>query len=235
MTSASRNLFCRVGCTSESGTPSVPRHDTFRIFAAQAASFARVSGVPRVPISPPVKSKMPVLYPSWAIFNSVPPQVSSTSSGCAAMASKSSFIVIFSGYRKKCSINQTAPTPFKALFQPIKRTNVLRNWPAGTMEVDGLLSYLNSRTAPARSVCTGKNSSSAGVLFELPGTGKESEGFEDGRIRLHRIAAGCRSPGHQAVERKQCVSELLSALSYALDLTEGRPMGHSVRSCMIGM
>lgn len=31
------------------------------------------------------------------------------------------------------------------------------------------------------------------------------------------------------------VSELLSALSYALDLTEGRPMGHSVRSCVIGM
>jgi len=31
------------------------------------------------------------------------------------------------------------------------------------------------------------------------------------------------------------VSELISALSYALDLTEGRPMGHSVRSCVIGM
>src|SRR5579864_5994753 len=31
------------------------------------------------------------------------------------------------------------------------------------------------------------------------------------------------------------VSEILSALSYALDLTEGQPMGHSVRACMIGM
>ncbi|HTP67427.1 MAG TPA: HD domain-containing phosphohydrolase [Dongiaceae bacterium] len=31
------------------------------------------------------------------------------------------------------------------------------------------------------------------------------------------------------------VSELLSALSYALDLTEGREMGHSVRSCIMGM
>ena len=31
------------------------------------------------------------------------------------------------------------------------------------------------------------------------------------------------------------VSELLSALSYALDLTDGREMGHSVRSCIIGM
>ena len=31
------------------------------------------------------------------------------------------------------------------------------------------------------------------------------------------------------------VSQIISALSYALDLAEGRPMGHSVRSCMIGM
>jgi len=31
------------------------------------------------------------------------------------------------------------------------------------------------------------------------------------------------------------LSEIISALSYALDLTEGQPMGHSVRSCMIGM
>jgi putative nucleotidyltransferase with HDIG domain len=31
------------------------------------------------------------------------------------------------------------------------------------------------------------------------------------------------------------VSQILSALSYALDLTEGQPMGHSVRACIIGM
>ena len=31
------------------------------------------------------------------------------------------------------------------------------------------------------------------------------------------------------------LSEIISALSYALDLTEGQPMGHSVRSCVIGM
>src|SRR5579871_4716453 len=30
-------------------------------------------------------------------------------------------------------------------------------------------------------------------------------------------------------------SELVSALSYALDLTEGRSMGHSVRACVMGM
>lgn len=31
------------------------------------------------------------------------------------------------------------------------------------------------------------------------------------------------------------VSEIISGLSYALDLTEGQPMGHSLRSCVIGM
>ena len=31
------------------------------------------------------------------------------------------------------------------------------------------------------------------------------------------------------------LSEIISSLSYALDLTEGQPMGHSVRSCVIGM
>ncbi len=30
-------------------------------------------------------------------------------------------------------------------------------------------------------------------------------------------------------------SEVISALSYALDLTEGQPMGHAARSCIIGM
>src|SRR5687768_8834345 len=31
------------------------------------------------------------------------------------------------------------------------------------------------------------------------------------------------------------LSEVLAALSYALDLTEGQPPGHTVRSCLIGM
>jgi putative nucleotidyltransferase with HDIG domain len=31
------------------------------------------------------------------------------------------------------------------------------------------------------------------------------------------------------------ISEVISALSFALDLTEGQPMGHSVRSCVFGM
>jgi putative nucleotidyltransferase with HDIG domain len=31
------------------------------------------------------------------------------------------------------------------------------------------------------------------------------------------------------------VSDIISSLSFALDLTEGQPMGHSVRSCVLGM
>jgi hypothetical protein len=38
-----------------------------------------------------------------------------------------------------------------------------------------------------------------------------------------------------ATHRRVPMSEVLSALSYALDMTEGQPKGHSVRSCMIGM
>ena len=39
------------------------------------------------------------------------------------------------------------------------------------------------------------------------------------------------APAHQAVR----LSEVLSGLSYALDLTEGHPRGHSARTCLIGM
>jgi hypothetical protein len=31
------------------------------------------------------------------------------------------------------------------------------------------------------------------------------------------------------------MSDLISALSLALDLTEGQPMGHAVKSCLLGM
>ena len=31
------------------------------------------------------------------------------------------------------------------------------------------------------------------------------------------------------------LSEVLAALSYALDITEGQPAGHAVRTCLIGM
>jgi HD-GYP domain-containing protein (c-di-GMP phosphodiesterase class II) len=38
-----------------------------------------------------------------------------------------------------------------------------------------------------------------------------------------------------ATPRQIALSEVLGALSYALDLTEGEPPGHAVRSCLIGM
>jgi len=47
-----------------------------------------------------------------------------------------------------------------------------------------------------------------------------------------RVLSGMESADGPAAIR---MSDILSALSYALDLTEGQPMGHSVRACMIGM
>ena len=38
-----------------------------------------------------------------------------------------------------------------------------------------------------------------------------------------------------AVSQQLRMSEVISALSYALDITEGQPPGHAVRSCLIGM
>src|SRR4051812_5579294 len=43
-----------------------------------------------------------------------------------------------------------------------------------------------------------------------------------------------RAVGGYATPRVS-LSEVLSALSHALDLTEGQPLGHTVRSCVIGM
>ena len=53
------------------------------------ASSARSSAVPRVPLSPAVRSRMPVRYPASTARSRVPAQVSSTSSRWAAMASRS--------------------------------------------------------------------------------------------------------------------------------------------------
>jgi HD-GYP domain-containing protein (c-di-GMP phosphodiesterase class II) len=59
-------------------------------------------------------------------------------------------------------------------------------------------------------------------------------------FRLNRHAARDDSndvtprPQHLATESVR-VSEILAALSFALDLTEGQPMGHSLRACLIGM
>ena len=41
-------------------------------------------------------------------------------------------------------------------------------------------------------------------------------------------------PSDPGFDREIRLSEVLSALSYAIDLTEGQPIGHSVRTCLIG-
>ena len=54
---------------------------------------------------------------------------------------------------------------------------------------------------------------------------------------LDAVAANTATiePPKVETHRRVPMSEVLSALSYALDMTEGQPKGHSVRSCMIGM
>src|ERR1700693_1600720 len=86
MTLATLRRLSQVFSTRPSGISRALRQLTPRILAASEASLARSSAVPRVPISPWVRSRMPVRCPRCAIFSSVPPQVCSTSSRCAAMA-----------------------------------------------------------------------------------------------------------------------------------------------------
>jgi response regulator RpfG family c-di-GMP phosphodiesterase len=50
-----------------------------------------------------------------------------------------------------------------------------------------------------------------------------------------QISQNMQSQDAQTEDSSVRLSSIISALSYALDLTEGQPMGHSVRSCMIGM
>src|ERR1700733_417906 len=90
MTRATFNRFSQVFSTRPSGMSRASLHETRSIFAASAASWARLSAVPRVPISPCVRSRMPVRLPCCAIFSNVPPQVCSTSSRWAAIAKTSS-------------------------------------------------------------------------------------------------------------------------------------------------
>ena len=45
------------------------------------------------------------------------------------------------------------------------------------------------------------------------------------------------APGHgvELAESQLRMSDLISALSFALDLTEGQPMGHSIKTCILAM
>src|SRR6204780_3475416 len=55
--------------------------------------------------------------------------------------------------------------------------------------------------------------------------------FNDSELDQQPYSDGERTEAPSSV----LLSEIISSLSYALDLTEGQPMGHSVRACMIGM
>jgi putative nucleotidyltransferase with HDIG domain len=54
------------------------------------------------------------------------------------------------------------------------------------------------------------------------------------RRGLNDLAPAAPAPARRGTESVR-VSELLSALSFALDLTEGQPFGHSLRTTLIGM
>ena len=50
-----------------------------------------------------------------------------------------------------------------------------------------------------------------------------------------RLAAATGAADYGRVQQDIALSGVIGALSYALDITEGQPAGHAVRSCMIGM
>src|SRR6266566_1365164 len=69
-----------------SGSPALSRTCTPSARAARSASAARVAASPRVPVSPWVRSMIPTRCPARTALARVPPQVSSASSRCAAIA-----------------------------------------------------------------------------------------------------------------------------------------------------
>ena len=80
---------------------SIPPLSYPRIVAARSASSARSDALPRVPVSPAVRSRIPTLYPASTAFNRVPAQVSSTSSRWAARARMSTGIVEYRAERRE--------------------------------------------------------------------------------------------------------------------------------------
>ncbi|MFB6240885.1 MAG: HD-GYP domain-containing protein, partial [Gemmatimonadota bacterium] len=57
----------------------------------------------------------------------------------------------------------------------------------------------------------------------------------DGRVTLDPFSAEDKMPTDDAAGVALRVSEVLASLSFALDVTEGQPEGHSIRNTMIGM
>ena len=52
---------------------------------------------------------------------------------------------------------------------------------------------------------------------------------------LAGVAQSCSDPKECGGDTPVRLSEVVSALSYALDLTEGQPIGHATKSCILGM
>src|SRR6202140_2896865 len=62
------------------------------------------------------------------------------------------------------------------------------------------------------------------------------ESLNDGppyTVTLHMLITETQAPVSSATQLR--MSDLISALSYALDLTEGQPMGHAVKCCLLSM
>lgn len=54
-------------------------------------------------------------------------------------------------------------------------------------------------------------------------------------VSIHERSPLPKAAVHTPPHFKIHIPEIISALSFALDLTEGQPMGHAARTCMIGM
>ena len=74
-----------------------------KILFASTDSANRISGVPRVPNSPLVKSTIPTFFPCAMAAAMVPATANSASSGCAAKTSMSSFMMLMYAKASSCS------------------------------------------------------------------------------------------------------------------------------------
>src|ERR1700722_4052131 len=141
---------------------------TPKIRAASAASAARSSAEPRVPASPCVRSRIAVRQPRAFILSSVPPQVCSTSSRCAAMARISA--IEFSGmisatrqHARTIILLKLLYHRFKADGRYIEDHYYLRPYDSGDVGSSGMLVSMLSRMAVIVLFF-------AGSLFALPAT-----------------------------------------------------------------
>jgi putative nucleotidyltransferase with HDIG domain len=82
-------------------------------------------------------------------------------------------------------------------------------------------------------VALGRTARLLGAIMQSEGMGLATSLLTEHMVSSLPLVVPSANRGEAAGSIR--TSQLISALSYALDLTEGRPMGHSVRSCVIGM